>query len=198
MVEETMKQEDKKKKVTSESAAVVKKEDPFKKEGKSPFAKKGKKGNERFSKTRYGRSQNRNEVDRQLLSVRRVARVVAGGRRFSLSVAVGVGDRQGRVGIGTGKGPDMATAMEKATNKARKNMITIPLTKNGSIPHETQAKYCSSMIALRPAEGFVAGGAVRIISELAGIKKISAKILSRSKSQLNNARATLKALSQCK
>ncbi|MDI9325285.1 MAG: 30S ribosomal protein S5 [Alphaproteobacteria bacterium] len=136
----------------------------------------------------------RSEFDRKVLSARRVTRVVAGGRRMSLAVAVAVGDKQGRVGIGTGKGLDMASATEKALTQAKKNMIRIPLTKNGSIPHDVSAKYCASSVILRPSQSFVAGGAVRVVASLAGIKGINAKILSRSKNAINNAQATIKAL----
>ncbi len=152
-------------------------------------------------KTNYTRSRRsrktgaRADFEKRTLSVRRVARVVDGGRRFSLSVAVVVGDRNGKVGIGIGKGPDMAIAMEKATNKASKNMIKINLTDEGTISSDVSAKYCASIVSLRPSKSFVAGGAVRSVAELVGIKNLNAKILSRSKSAINNARATLKALS---
>ena len=140
----------------------------------------------------------RSSVDMKLLSLRRVSRVVAGGRRFSVSVAVAVGDRQGRVGIGTGKGLDKPIAIEKATAQAQKNMVQVPVTKDGSIPCDATAKYCASIVSVQPSEGFVAGGAVRSIAELAGIKKINTKIISRSKNHLNNARATINALKKCK
>ena len=136
----------------------------------------------------------RSEFDKKVLSARRVTRVVSGGRRMSLAVAVVVGDRRGRVGIGTGKGADMAIATDKAVNSARKNMITLSLTKNHGIAHDVKAKYAASQVHLRPGQGFVAGGAVRIVADLAGIRNINAKILSRSKNHLNNAQATMKAL----
>ena len=142
---------------------------------------------------RRSRERPKSEFDSRVLSARRVSRVVAGGRRFSLSVAVAVGNGKGKVGIGTGKGPDMATAMEKARNQAQKRLIEIQTTKEKGIPSEAIGKYCASVVQVRPANGFVAGGAVRTIAELAGIQYINAKIRSRSKSHLNNARAAMRA-----
>jgi small subunit ribosomal protein S5 len=131
-----------------------------------------------------------------MVNIRRVARVVSGGRRFSFSVTMVIGNRKGRVGVGIGKGGDTTRAIEKGVNSAKKNMITVPLTKTGSIRHEVSAKYGSSEVMLRPApaRGLVAGSAVRTICTLAGIKDISAKINSRSKNKLNIARATIIAL----
>ena len=148
-----------------------------------------------FGRSRKGRSGERpkSEFETRVLSARRVSRVVAGGRRFSLSVAVAVGNRKGKVGIGIGKGIDMAAAMEKARNQAQKKMIEIRITGEKSIPSEAVGKYCASKVHIRPSRGFVAGGAVRTIAELAGVEHINAKIQSRSKCHLNNARATLKA-----
>ncbi len=141
--------------------------------------------------------QARSEFEQQLLSARRVARVVAGGRRFSLSVAVAIGNKNGQVGIGMGKGLDQASAREKAFNNAKKNIKNISITKEGSIRKEVSAKYCASVVQIRPTKsGIVSGGAVRIIVDLAGITKANTKILSRSKNHINNARATLKALAQ--
>ncbi len=159
--------------------------------GEKRFSKK-----EKFHRQKRGKSQ-RSEFDRRVISVRRVTRVVAGGRRFSLSVAVAVGDKKGKVGIGLGKGPDMAIAMEKATNQAKKNMMKIPLTEDKSIPNEVVSKYSASVVSLRPSKsGFVAGGAVRTIAELAGIRNLNTKILSRSKNHINNAKATIKAFEE--
>lgn len=142
----------------------------------------------------------RPEFDQKILSMRRVTRVVAGGRRFSFSVALVAGNKKGMVGIGTGKAGDTALAIEKAFRDAKKNMRLIPLTKDMSIPHDVQAKYASSIVKLMPASGrgMVAGGAVRSVLEYAGIKDVAGKILSRSKNALNNARATVQALEAMK
>ena len=147
---------------------------------------------------RRTRKPQKSEFDSRVLSARRVSRVVAGGRRFSLSVAVAVGNGNGRVGIGVSKGQDMATAMDKARYQAQKNVVQIPLTDDKGIPHEAVGKYCASVVHLRPAKGFVAGGAVRTVAELAGIQRLNAKIQSRSKSHLNNARAVMRAFSLMK
>jgi small subunit ribosomal protein S5 len=140
----------------------------------------------------------RSEFDQKIISIRRVTRVVAGGRRFSFSVAVVSGNRKGSVGVGIGKAGDTALAIEKATRDAKKHMVMIPLSKEKRITHDTKAKYCASHVWLAPApgRGLVAGGAVRTVLELGGITDVAAKILSRSKNHLNNARATTRALAQ--
>ena len=136
------------------------------------------------------------EYDQKSIDVRRVARVVAGGRRFSFSVAMIIGDRKGKVGVGTGKAGDISMAMDKAAKDAKKHMITVRLTKTNSIPHEVRAKESSATIEIIPApqRGLVAGSAVRNLLELAGITDVTAKIRSGSKNKLNMARATLSAL----
>ena len=137
------------------------------------------------------------EYDQKSIDVRRVARVVAGGRRFSFSVAMIIGDRKGKVGVGTGKAGDISMAMDKAAKDAKKHMITIKLTKTNSIPHQVSAKASSAVVEIMPApsRGLVAGSAVRNLLELAGITDVSAKIRSGSKNKLNMARASVKALS---
>lgn len=137
------------------------------------------------------------EYDQKSIDVRRVARVVAGGRRFSFSVAMIIGDRKGKVGVGTGKAGDISMAMDKAAKDAKKHMITIKLTKTNSIPHQVSAKASSAVIEIIPApsRGLVAGSAMRNLLELAGITDVSAKIRSGSKNKLNMARAGIKALS---
>jgi small subunit ribosomal protein S5 len=131
-----------------------------------------------------------------MLDIRRVTRVVAGGRRFSFSVTIVIGNGKGQVGVGIGKAGDTALAIEKATRNAKKHLITVPLTADLSIPHEVSAKYDASEVMLipTPGKGFKAGSATRAVLEFAGVKHVSAKILSRSKNQLNNARATIEAL----
>jgi len=142
----------------------------------------------------------RPEFEQKILSMRRVTRVVAGGRRFSFSVALVAGNKKGMVGVGTGKAGDTALAIEKAYRDARKNMRTFSLTKEMSLPHDVEAKYASSVVKIMPApgRGMAAGGAVRSVLEYAGIKDVAGKILSRSKNALNNARASIKALESIK
>jgi small subunit ribosomal protein S5 len=142
----------------------------------------------------------RQEFDNKIISMRRVTRVVAGGRRFSFSVAIVIGDKKGRVGVGVGKAGDTPIAVEKATRAARKNLTTIKLNSRQSIPHAVEAKYSSArvMIMPSPGKGMVAGSSLRTVLELAGVKDVVSKILSRSKNKINIARAAIKALSQIK
>ena len=142
----------------------------------------------------------KSEYDSKMITIRRVARTVAGGRRFSFSVAIIIGNKKGKVGVGLGKAGDTTLAIEKATRDARKKMITLNLTKDSSISHEVSAKYNASRITLMPAKGrgLVAGSSVRPVLELAGISNIVAKVHSGSKNGLNNARATIDALKSLK
>jgi small subunit ribosomal protein S5 len=137
------------------------------------------------------------EFEQKMVSVRRVTRVVAGGRRFSFSVALIAGDKKGNVGFGLGKAGDTALAINKAFRNAKKNMVRLNLTKDMSIPYEIDAKFSSSYIKLIPnkGRGLVAGSVVRDILKLAGIKDVTAKILSGTKNKLNNSKATMSALS---
>ncbi len=139
----------------------------------------------------------KSEFDHRLITIRRVSRTVAGGRRFSFSAIVAVGNRKGMVGIGQGKAGDTPIAIEKAVRNAKKHLMTVELTKAMRIPHETSAKYSSARVKIMPApgRGILAGSATRIVLELAGIKEVNAKILSGSKNALNISKATLKALS---
>ena len=138
----------------------------------------------------------RSEFAQKLIGIRRVARVMAGGRRFNFSVAIVLGDKMGRVGVGLGKAADTQLAIEKATRMAKRGMITIPLTGTRSISHNVHAKYCASVVEIRPApgRGLVAGSSVRTVLELAGVTDVTGKLLSRSKNPLNNARAAMDAL----
>lgn len=142
----------------------------------------------------------RSEFDQKIIGIRRVTRVMGGGRRFSFSVCLVAGNRKGKVGVGVGKAGDTALAIEKAFRQAKRNMIDISLTEEKSIPHEVTQKYCASEVLLMPApgRGVKAGGAVRSVLELGGVSDVSAKILSRSKNHINNARVAIEALKQFK
>lgn len=142
----------------------------------------------------------RPEFDQKIVSIRRVTRVMAGGRRFSFSVSMVIGDKKGKVGVGVGKAGDTQLAIEKAVRSAKKNMITVPMNKDHHIPHDVHTKYASSEVMIMPApgRGLVAGSSVRTVLELAGVKDVTAKLFSRSKNKLNNARATVEALKQLK
>lgn len=146
--------------------------------------------------TRSRAPRERGEFDQVTIDVRRVARVMAGGRRFNFSLVMVLGDKKGRVGVGLGKGVDTALAIDKATRDAKKHMITVLRTKSGSIPHQVQAKYASSTVEIIPSEGrgLVAGSAVRTVLDLAGVSDVVTKIHTRSKNKLTIARATVAAL----
>lgn len=139
----------------------------------------------------------KSEFSEKMVDLRRVARVMAGGRRFTFRATVVIGDKKGRVGVGIGKGTHTALAMEKATKSAKKKMISVPLTRTRSIPFEVEAKYGAARVRMRPiasGRGLVAGGAVRNVLDLAGITDTSAKIISHTKNKISNARAAIEAL----
>jgi small subunit ribosomal protein S5 len=141
------------------------------------------------------------EYEQKMIDIRRVARVVKGGRRFNFRVTLIIGNRKGEVGVGIGKAEDTATAIEKAFRDAKKNLIKISLTADSSIPYETEGKFASARVLIRPSfggRGLIAGGSVRTVLDLAGVRSASAKILSSSKNKLNNSRAAIDALRKIK
>ncbi len=136
------------------------------------------------------------EYEQKLLDLARVVRVVAGGRRFRFRATVVIGNKKGKVGVGVSKGQDVSLAVEKAVEDAKKHLIKVKIV-NGTIPHQVEAKFNTAKVLLKPGvqgRGIVAGGAVRVVSNLAGIENISGKIIGKTKNKLNNARATIKAL----
>lgn len=140
------------------------------------------------------------EFKEKILDLRRVARVVKGGKRMSFRATLIVGDEKGRVGVGIGKGLDVADAVAKAKAKAQKNIMTVPL-QGRTIPHEVEAKFSAAKVKLKPAKeghGLRAGGAVRAVLSLAGIKDITAKCLGRTPNKLTNALAAIEALKNLK
>jgi small subunit ribosomal protein S5 len=135
------------------------------------------------------------QFDERVVAIDRVARVVKGGRRFRFRALVVVGDRKGKVGAGTAKGADVTAAVAKATEVAKKNLIVAPVEK-GTIAHEQEAKVSGAHILLKPAApgtGLIAGGVVRIVLEVAGVKDVLSKSLG-SSNKINLAYATLEAL----
>jgi len=138
----------------------------------------------------------RGEFEQVTIDVRRVARVMAGGRRFNFSLVIVIGDKKGRVGVGLGKAADTALAIDTATRDATKHLFTVPRTSTGSIPHQVSAKYAASTIEIIPSKGrgLVAGSAMRTVLDLAGVTDVVTKIHSRSKNKLTIARATIAAL----
>ncbi len=153
-----------------------------------------------FGRAGFGKDRPKDEFETKMLDLARVTRVTGGGKRMSFRAVVIAGDKKGKIGIGVDKGRDVSQAIDKATRRAKKNLITVVIV-DGTIPHEVDAKYGPAVILLKPQKkgrGLVAGGAVRMICELAGIKNVSSKILSGSKNKLNNARATMAALKKLK
>jgi small subunit ribosomal protein S5 len=135
------------------------------------------------------------QFDERVVHIDRVARVVKGGRRFRFRALVVVGDRKHKVGIGTAKGADVTAAVQKAVEVAKKNMVAISLYK-GTLPHEAEAKVSGARILVKPASagtGLIAGGVVRTVLEVAGVRDVLSKSLG-STNKINTAYATLAAL----
>lgn len=135
------------------------------------------------------------EYVEKLIKLNRTAKVVKGGRRYSFSALTVVGDKKGKVGFGFGKANDVTEAIRKSVDKAKRNMVTVPL-KNGTIPHEIQAEYKSSSVLLKPAcsgTGIIAGGPVRAVLEAAGATDVMSKSLG-SNTSVNVVRATFEAV----
>jgi len=140
------------------------------------------------------------EFDELLLEVRRVTRVTTGGRKMSFRATVLVWNKKGKIGIGVSKGPDVQSAVSKASREAYKNMFIVPITGNQTVPYPTVTKYKACMIKLLPATagtGLKAWSSVRSVLELAGFENVLSKIMW-SNNKLNNATATIQALSSYK
>ena len=141
------------------------------------------------------RMEEKDEFDKKLLEVRRVTKVVKGGRTMRFAALVVVGDKKGRVGMGTAKASEVPMAVEKATKAAKKNLVTVPVV-NGTVPYEAIGKFSTTRIIILPSKagtGVIAGGAARSVFELAGYTDITSKIHG-STNKINTVRATLNAL----
>ncbi|BBD54559.1 MULTISPECIES: 30S ribosomal protein S5 [Planktothrix] len=136
------------------------------------------------------------EWQERVVQIRRVTKVVKGGKKLSFRAVVIVGNEKGQVGVGVGKAADVIGAVKKGVADGRKNVVEVPLTKSNSIPHPINGAGGGAQVMMRPASpgtGVIAGGAVRTVLELAGVRNILAKQLG-SSNPLNNARATIDAL----
>jgi small subunit ribosomal protein S5 len=157
--------------------------------------RKGKRGESK--KNDRARTEKDSEWQERVVQIRRVTKVVKGGKKLSFRAIVVVGNEKGQVGVGVGKAADVINAVKKGVADGKKHLIQVPLTRSDSIPHPSNGVGGGAKVMIRPASpgtGVIAGGAVRIVLELAGVKNILAKQLG-SSSPLNNARAAVNALS---
>ena len=144
-----------------------------------------------------GQEQIKRDFEQKVVEIKRVTRVVAGGKRMRFRALVVIGDKKGRVGIGLRKGADVSEAVSKAVNAAKKIMVTVNLVKD-TIPHEMTFKYKSAVIFLKPAlpgTGIIAGGAIRSVLDLVGVKNVLSKMIG-SSNKVNNVMATYLALTK--
>ena len=137
---------------------------------------------------------------KKIVKVRRITNVVKGGKKFRFGALVIIGNKRGVVGVGVGKANDVRTAIDKAEKNGKRNLIKIPLTQSATIPHNVSGQYGACNVIIKPisiGSGVIAGGSVRILLEMAGVRNILSKQLG-SDNLLNNARATIRALKSIK
>jgi len=166
--------------------------------GKSVYGEK-RKFARNMRKGRMGRDKKKDDFEQRILDLARVTRVMAGGKRMRFRACVVIGDRKGKVAVALGKGADVTIAVTKGVNRAKKNIIDVPMV-NETIPHEIYQKYGAAKILFKPARkgrGVIAGGVVRVILELAGIHNVTSKILG-TNNKVNNAKCTIEALKRLK
>lgn len=158
---------------------------------------KSKRGEAKKANDRNSRTEKESEWQERVVQIRRVTKVVKGGKKLSFRAIVIVGNEKGQVGVGVGKASDVIGAVKKGVADGKKHLIEVPITKANSIPHPSEGIGGGAKVMIRPASsgtGVIAGGAVRTVLELAGVKNILAKQLG-SGNPLNNARAAVNALS---
>lgn len=161
--------------------------------GNSEEKGRGGRGNGRLKKEKP-------EFDQQIVDLARVTRVTKGGKQLTFRVCILIGDRNGRVGYGIQKGKDVQIAVEKAVRQAKKNMITVPIV-NESLPHRVEAKFKAGRVMLKPAPrgaGIIAGSAIRVILELAGVPNASSKMVGKTNNKITNVMTVFKALQSFK
>lgn len=168
------------------------------------FDRNGKKPFKKFDRKKGGRRNNRRdekpEFLNEILSVRRVTRVVKGGKRMRFSCLIVLGDKKGKVGYGLKKGTDFQSAIQKATNQAKKNMITIKINEAKTIEFPIKTKFKAAEVFLKPADvgtGLIAGSFVRTVLQLAGIENVYSKVLG-TNNKITGVQAIFKALEQFK
>jgi len=152
--------------------------------------------NQKQERGRGGAPRAPQEFDEKVIRISRVTKKTKGGNNMSFTALVVVGDRKGRVGVALGKAKDVMNAIKKGVKRGKKTVITIPLVDNRTIPHELMVKYGAAKILLKPAPagtGVIAGGSVRAVLELAGLKDVVSKILGTS-NKMSNVTATFEAL----
>jgi small subunit ribosomal protein S5 len=138
--------------------------------------------------------QEKPEFDQKTLGIARVARVTKGGKRFSFRATVVAGNGKGKVGVGIAKGRDVQQSVGKAYHQAKKALVTVPI-KDGTILYQVEGKYSSAVVLLKPSKsGIKAGGAVRVVAQMAGISSLTGKLTRRTNNKINIARATIQAL----
>ena len=150
----------------------------------------------RSDRSARGRNDEQHGMEDRVVRINRVAKVVKGGRRFSFNAVVVVGDRRGKVGVGIGRANEVVSAIRKAQDRAKRSLVEVPITEDGSLPHYVEQQFRATKVVLRPAgagTGVIAGGAVRAVVELAGVRNVLTKIIG-STNALNVVRATIQAL----
>ena len=153
----------------------------------------------KFRKKRFGADKPKDDFEQRIVDIARVTRVMAGGKRMRFRACVALGDKKGKIAVGLAKGADVSIAVTKAVNQAKKNIIDVPIV-NETIPHGISHKFGAARILLKPAskgKGVIAGGAIRIILELSGIKNITSKNFG-TNNKVNVAKCTIEALNSLK